>query len=118
MLDFANLKNSPDRRAWMAIGEDEDAAARWIQTGKAKILAFLVGATLAGLAAGGSRTRPARSPTNSPSSRVGDLAGRGGAGRHGHDPAAGCWVRRCVRVAGEAAEFNGLPSADVRPGVC
>jgi branched-chain amino acid transport system permease protein len=51
MLIFANLKNSRIGRAWIAIREDEDAArAMGIKTGKAKILAFLVGATLAGLA--------------------------------------------------------------------
>lgn len=51
MLVFANLKNSRIGRAWIAIREDEDAArAMGIKTGKAKILAFLVGATLAGFA--------------------------------------------------------------------
>jgi branched-chain amino acid transport system permease protein len=51
MAIFANLKNSRIGRAWIAIREDEDAArAMGIKTGKAKILAFLVGATLAGLA--------------------------------------------------------------------
>jgi branched-chain amino acid transport system permease protein len=51
MLVFANLKNSRMGRAWIAIREDEDAArAMGIKTGKAKILAFLVGATLAGFA--------------------------------------------------------------------
>lgn len=51
MAVFANLKNSRIGRAWIAIREDEDAArAMGIQTGQAKILAFLVGATLAGLA--------------------------------------------------------------------
>ncbi|HEY0451652.1 branched-chain amino acid ABC transporter permease [Actinophytocola sp.] len=51
MAVFANLKNSRIGRAWIAIREDEDAArAMGISTGKAKILAFLVGATLAGLA--------------------------------------------------------------------
>jgi branched-chain amino acid transport system permease protein len=51
MLIFANLKSSRIGRAWIAIREDEDAArAMGIKTGKAKILAFLVGATLAGLA--------------------------------------------------------------------
>jgi branched-chain amino acid transport system permease protein len=51
MAIFANLKNSRMGRAWIAIREDEDAArAMGIRTGKAKILAFLVGATLAGLA--------------------------------------------------------------------
>jgi branched-chain amino acid transport system permease protein len=51
MAVFANLKNSRMGRAWIAIREDEDAArAMGIRTGKAKILAFLVGATLAGLA--------------------------------------------------------------------
>jgi branched-chain amino acid transport system permease protein len=51
MAVFANLKNSRIGRAWIAIREDEDAArAMGIRTGKAKILAFLVGATLAGLA--------------------------------------------------------------------
>ncbi|HET9140556.1 branched-chain amino acid ABC transporter permease [Actinophytocola sp.] len=51
MLVFANLKDSRIGRAWMAIREDEDAArAMGIKTGKAKILAFLVGAMLAGLA--------------------------------------------------------------------
>ena len=51
MAVFANLKNSRIGRAWIAIREDEDAArAMGIATGKAKILAFLVGATLAGLA--------------------------------------------------------------------
>ncbi|HEU5475291.1 MAG TPA: hypothetical protein VFV67_32005 [Actinophytocola sp.] len=51
MLVFANLKDSRIGRAWMAIREDEDAArAMGIKTGKAKILAFLVGATLAGMA--------------------------------------------------------------------
>ncbi|RJQ77621.1 branched-chain amino acid ABC transporter permease [Pseudonocardiaceae bacterium YIM PH 21723] len=48
---FANLKDSRIGRAWIAIREDEDAArAMGIQTGRAKILAFLIGATLAGLA--------------------------------------------------------------------
>ncbi|WP_051385592.1 branched-chain amino acid ABC transporter permease [Actinokineospora inagensis] len=51
MLVFANLKNSRIGRAWIAIREDEDAArAMGIKTGQAKILAFLIGATLAGLA--------------------------------------------------------------------
>jgi len=51
MAVFANLKNSRIGRAWIAIREDEDAArAMGIATGRAKILAFLVGATLAGLA--------------------------------------------------------------------
>ncbi|MFC4859493.1 branched-chain amino acid ABC transporter permease [Actinophytocola glycyrrhizae] len=51
MAVFANLKNSRIGRAWIAIREDEDAArAMGIKTGKAKILAFLVGATVAGLA--------------------------------------------------------------------
>jgi branched-chain amino acid transport system permease protein len=51
MAIFANLKFSRIGRAWIAIREDEDAArAMGIRTGKAKILAFLVGATLAGLA--------------------------------------------------------------------
>ncbi|PPK65533.1 branched-chain amino acid ABC transporter permease [Actinokineospora auranticolor] len=51
MLVFANLKDSRIGRAWIAIREDEDAArAMGIKTGQAKILAFLIGATLAGLA--------------------------------------------------------------------
>ncbi|HVK19891.1 MAG TPA: hypothetical protein VM677_00865 [Actinokineospora sp.] len=51
MVVFANLKNSRIGRAWIAIREDEDAArAMGIKTGQAKILAFLIGATLAGLA--------------------------------------------------------------------
>jgi branched-chain amino acid transport system permease protein len=51
MLVFANLKNSRIGRAWIAIREDEDVArAMGIKTGKAKILAFMTGATLAGLA--------------------------------------------------------------------
>jgi branched-chain amino acid transport system permease protein len=51
MAVFANLKNSRMGRAWIAIREDEDVArAMGIKTGQAKILAFLVGATLAGLA--------------------------------------------------------------------
>jgi branched-chain amino acid transport system permease protein len=51
MAIFANLKFSRIGRAWIAIREDEDAArAMGIRTGQAKILAFLVGATLAGLA--------------------------------------------------------------------
>jgi branched-chain amino acid transport system permease protein len=51
MAIFANLKNSRIGRAWIAIREDEDAArAMGIRTGKMKILAFLVGAMLAGLA--------------------------------------------------------------------
>lgn len=51
MAVFANLKNSRIGRAWIAIREDEDAArAMGIKTGKMKILAFLVGATLAGIA--------------------------------------------------------------------
>ncbi|MET0135460.1 MAG: hypothetical protein ABW215_17920 [Kibdelosporangium sp.] len=48
---FASLKNSRIGRSWIAIREDEDAArAMGIMTGKAKILAFLSGAVLAGLA--------------------------------------------------------------------
>ncbi|GAA1834240.1 hypothetical protein GCM10009836_10540 [Pseudonocardia ailaonensis] len=51
MLVFANLKNSRLGRAWVAIREDEDAAAAMgIRTGPIKILAFLIGATLAGFA--------------------------------------------------------------------
>jgi branched-chain amino acid transport system permease protein len=48
---FANLKNSRIGRAWIAVREDEDVArAMGIRTGQVKILAFLVGASLAGLA--------------------------------------------------------------------
>jgi len=51
MAVFANLKNSRIGRAWIAIREDEDVArAMGISTGRIKILAFLVGATVAGLA--------------------------------------------------------------------
>lgn len=51
MAVFANLKNSRLGRAWIAIREDEDAArAMGIRTGPIKILAFLIGATLAGFA--------------------------------------------------------------------
>ncbi|NMH82707.1 branched-chain amino acid ABC transporter permease, partial [Pseudonocardia xinjiangensis] len=51
MLVFANLKSSRLGRAWIAIREDEDAArAMGIRTGPIKILAFLIGATLAGFA--------------------------------------------------------------------
>lgn len=51
MWVFGNLKNSRLGRAWIAIREDEDAArAMGIRTGPIKILAFLIGATLAGLA--------------------------------------------------------------------
>ena len=51
MAVFANLKFSRIGRAWIAIREDEDAArAMGIRTGKMKILAFLIGATLAGVA--------------------------------------------------------------------
>lgn len=51
MAVFANLKNSRIGRAWIAIREDEDVArAMGIKTGKMKILAFMTGATLAGLA--------------------------------------------------------------------
>ena len=51
MLVFSNLKYSRLGRAWIAIREDEDAArAMGIRTGPVKILAFLIGATLAGFA--------------------------------------------------------------------
>jgi branched-chain amino acid transport system permease protein len=51
MTVFANLKNSRVGRSWIAIREDEDAArAMGIKTGQAKILAFLCGAVLAGMA--------------------------------------------------------------------
>jgi branched-chain amino acid transport system permease protein len=51
MLVFGNLKNSRLGRAWIAIREDEDAAAAMgIRTGPTKILAFVLGAVLAGLA--------------------------------------------------------------------
>jgi branched-chain amino acid transport system permease protein len=51
MMVFANLKNSRMGRAWIAIREDEDAArAMGIKTGQAKILAFMCGAVLAGIA--------------------------------------------------------------------
>ncbi|SDF15264.1 branched-chain amino acid ABC transporter permease [Pseudonocardia oroxyli] len=51
MLVFGNLKNSRLGRAWIAIREDEDAAAAMgIRTGPIKILAFLIGAMLAGFA--------------------------------------------------------------------
>ncbi|HEY3261823.1 MAG TPA: hypothetical protein VGJ95_16420 [Pseudonocardiaceae bacterium] len=47
---FANLKNSRIGRAWIAIREDEDVAkAMGISTGRIKILAFMVGASTAGL---------------------------------------------------------------------
>jgi branched-chain amino acid transport system permease protein len=51
MLVFSHLKESRLGRAWIAIREDEDAArAMGIRTGPIKILAFLIGATLAGFA--------------------------------------------------------------------
>ncbi len=51
MAVFANLKNSRIGRAWIAVREDEDAArAMGIRTGQVKILAFMVGAMLAGIA--------------------------------------------------------------------
>ncbi|MBC8091152.1 MAG: branched-chain amino acid ABC transporter permease [Pseudonocardia sp.] len=51
MVVFGNLKSSRLGRAWIAIREDEDAArAMGIRTGPVKILAFLIGAMLAGLA--------------------------------------------------------------------
>ncbi len=51
MLVFGNLKNSRLGRSWIAIREDEDAAAAMgIRTGQVKILAFMIGAMLAGLA--------------------------------------------------------------------
>jgi branched-chain amino acid transport system permease protein len=51
MLVFAHLKYSRLGRAWIAIREDEDAArAMGIRTGPIKILAFLCGAMLAGIA--------------------------------------------------------------------
>ena len=51
MAMFANLKYSRIGRAWIAIREDEDVAkAMGIRTGRAKILAFMVGATTAGIA--------------------------------------------------------------------
>ncbi|MEJ3655314.1 branched-chain amino acid ABC transporter permease [Actinomycetes bacterium KLBMP 9759] len=51
MWVFGNLKNSRLGRAWIAIREDEDAArAMGIRTGPIKILAFLIGAMLAGFA--------------------------------------------------------------------
>jgi branched-chain amino acid transport system permease protein len=51
MFVFGNLKKSRLGRAWIAIREDEDAArAMGIRTGPIKILAFMIGATLAGLA--------------------------------------------------------------------
>jgi branched-chain amino acid transport system permease protein len=51
MAAFGNLKNSRLGRAWIAIREDEDAArAMGIETGRIKILAFLIGAMIAGFA--------------------------------------------------------------------
>jgi ABC-type branched-subunit amino acid transport system permease subunit len=51
MLVFANLRSSRLGRAWIAIREDEDAArAMGIRTGRTKIMAFLLGAMLAGFA--------------------------------------------------------------------
>jgi branched-chain amino acid transport system permease protein len=51
MLVFGNLKNSRLGRSWIAIREDEDAAAAMgIRTGQVKILAFMIGAMLAGVA--------------------------------------------------------------------
>jgi branched-chain amino acid transport system permease protein len=51
MLVFGNLKNSRLGRAWIAIREDEDAAAAMgIRTGRTKVMAFLIGAMLAGFA--------------------------------------------------------------------
>jgi branched-chain amino acid transport system permease protein len=51
MVLFGNAKNSKLGRAWIAIREDEDAArAMGIRTGPIKILAFLIGAMLAGFA--------------------------------------------------------------------
>jgi branched-chain amino acid transport system permease protein len=51
MVVLANLKHSRTGRAWAAIREDEDVArAMGVRTGRAKILAFLVGAMMAGLA--------------------------------------------------------------------
>ncbi|MDF5754554.1 branched-chain amino acid ABC transporter permease [Spongiactinospora sp. TRM90649] len=51
MTALANLRDSRTGRAWAAIREDEDVArAMGVRTGRAKIMAFLVGATMAGLA--------------------------------------------------------------------
>ncbi|MFC5825084.1 branched-chain amino acid ABC transporter permease [Nonomuraea insulae] len=51
MLVLGNLKRSRTGRAWLAISEDEDVArAMGVRTGRTKILAFLVGSMLAGLA--------------------------------------------------------------------
>jgi branched-chain amino acid transport system permease protein len=51
MLVFAHLKYSRLGRSWIAIREDEDAArAMGIRTGQVKILAFVIGAMLAGIA--------------------------------------------------------------------
>jgi branched-chain amino acid transport system permease protein len=51
MVVFGNLKSSRLGRAWIAIREDEDAArAMGIRTGPIKVLAFLIGAMLAGVA--------------------------------------------------------------------
>jgi branched-chain amino acid transport system permease protein len=51
MVVFANLRSSRLGRAWIAIREDEDAArAMGIRTGRTKIMAFLIGAMLAGFA--------------------------------------------------------------------
>ncbi|GGS34531.1 MULTISPECIES: branched-chain amino acid ABC transporter permease [Actinokineospora] len=51
MVLFANLKSSRIGRAWIAVREDEDAArAMGVKTGKIKVLAFLVGAAIAGVA--------------------------------------------------------------------
>ena len=51
MVVFGNLKGSRLGRAWIAIREDEDAArAMGIRTGPIKVLAFLIGAMLAGVA--------------------------------------------------------------------
>ncbi|MGD9527270.1 MAG: branched-chain amino acid ABC transporter permease, partial [Pseudonocardia sp.] len=51
MLVFAHLKYSRLGRSWIAIREDEDAArAMGIRTGQVKILAFVIGAMLAGVA--------------------------------------------------------------------
>ncbi|SDI28370.1 branched-chain amino acid transport system permease protein [Sinosporangium album] len=51
MVMLVNLRHSRTGRAWAAIREDEDVArAMGVRTGRAKILAFLVGSMMAGLA--------------------------------------------------------------------
>ena len=87
MLVSVRLQDSRIGRAWVAIREDEIAAAAMgINTRNIKLLAFAMGASFGGVAGGLFAGFRVCQPGKLHSDGIGDGAVHGGAGRHGAYP--------------------------------